>query len=136
MLGSYSFPSNEGPKCASRRLTVDAETADIKGAALNIAFSSLGIFLSLGLSGYYRLVNRSRDRKEHGQVAKPGEEEIRTDFDKAAGFRYTCVARSRARLTRSQAVIACSSRRPFCCSSRRVLYVWYARGVIQHARSM
>ena len=66
-----------------------ADREDIKGAALNIAFSSLGIFISLGLSAYYRMTNRSRDRKEHGQVAKPGEEEIRTYFDKASGFRCT-----------------------------------------------
>ena len=66
-----------------------AHAADIKGAALNIAFSCLGIFISLGLSAWYRLQNRSRDRKEHGPVAKPGEDEIRTYFDKAGGYRYT-----------------------------------------------
>ncbi|GAA5900441.1 hypothetical protein JCM6882_001247 [Rhodosporidiobolus microsporus] len=76
ILGSFSFPSSEGPKY-------------LRGAGLNIGFSSLGLFLSLVMTLYFRFENAKRDRREGGRPPKGMRiEGIQEDYDKAVGFRY------------------------------------------------
>ncbi|GAA5861871.1 hypothetical protein JCM1840_006860 [Sporobolomyces johnsonii] len=77
ILAAFLFPSHEGPKF-------------IKGASVNIAFQSLGLCIALGMTIYYRLENRRRDKVEGGRLSKGMPiDGLMTDYDKAVGFRYT-----------------------------------------------
>ncbi|GAA5830492.1 hypothetical protein JCM11251_002490 [Rhodosporidiobolus azoricus] len=71
ILASFSFPSTEGPKF-------------LRGAGLNIGFSSLGLLISLAMTLYFRLENRKRDQREGGRPPKGIRiEGLMEDYDKA-----------------------------------------------------
>ncbi|KAK7060032.1 major facilitator superfamily domain-containing protein [Favolaschia claudopus] len=76
VLAAFLFPTPEGPRF-------------IKGCSLNLAFSALGLLLTLGMTGWYRWENRRRDRVEGGKP--PGDVVLNVveEFDLAKGFRYT-----------------------------------------------
>ncbi|KAJ7176139.1 major facilitator superfamily domain-containing protein [Mycena crocata] len=76
VLAAFLFPSTEGPKY-------------IKGCATNIAFSCLGLILTLGMTAYYRIENRRRDKDEGGPPPKDMALNVLEEYDLAKGFRYT-----------------------------------------------
>ncbi|GAA5823381.1 hypothetical protein JCM10212_005675 [Sporobolomyces blumeae] len=77
ILASFLFPSKEGPRF-------------VKGASLNIAFQALGLLITLGMTTYYRMENRRRDKRDGGRPLKGLPiEGLHTEYDHAAGFRYT-----------------------------------------------
>ena len=75
-VGSFSFPSKEGPQYK-------------KGVAINIAFQLLGAALALAMTMYCRLENRRRDKVEGGRPATAEGLDVKTHFEKAPGFRFT-----------------------------------------------
>lgn len=77
LAASYLFPKAEGPNY-------------IKGAAINIGCSSVGLIIAFSMTMYYRLENRRRDKTE-GRPAErgPSVEDVHTMYDRAPGFRYT-----------------------------------------------
>ncbi|KAM0751708.1 MFS general substrate transporter [Meredithblackwellia eburnea MCA 4105] len=76
VLAAFSFPSKEGPKY-------------IKGCALNVAFSSLGLLIVLGMTFWYRWENKRRDKVEGGRPPKDTPINVFEEYDLAKGFRYT-----------------------------------------------
>lgn len=75
ILASFSFPDSEEPRY-------------IKGISLNIAFNALGIFISLGMSLYYKIENARRDRVEGGRRLEGKIMNVVEEHDLARGFRY------------------------------------------------
>jgi hypothetical protein len=78
-LGQYSsivspfiFPTSQKPKWH-------------KGFGLNLAFTLLAIILSLGMSVYYRLENKRRDRVEGGPPAEGAAVDVVNQHDLAPG---------------------------------------------------
>jgi hypothetical protein len=76
ILASFLFPKAEGPKF-------------VKGASLNIAFQCLGLFIAAGMTIFYRVENRRRDRVEGGPPQEGVVLDVITQYDLAPGFRYT-----------------------------------------------
>ncbi|KAL8291709.1 hypothetical protein RQP46_001967 [Phenoliferia psychrophenolica] len=76
VLAAYSFPKSEGPRF-------------IKGNALNIAFSSFGLLITLAMTAYYRYENKRRDAVEGGRPPKGTTLNVLEHYDLAEGFRYT-----------------------------------------------
>ncbi|KAJ7778849.1 major facilitator superfamily domain-containing protein [Mycena maculata] len=76
ILAAFLFPTSEGPKY-------------IKGCAVNVAFSVLGLLGAVAMTIYYRLENRRRDRVEGGTPPKDAVINVVEEYDLAKGFRYT-----------------------------------------------
>lgn len=76
VLASFLFPKPEGPRY-------------VKGASLNIAFQCLGLCIAAGMTVYYRLENRRRDKVEGGPPQEGVVLDVITQYDLAPGFRYT-----------------------------------------------
>jgi hypothetical protein len=51
ILAAFIFPSNEGPRWR-------------KGFGVNLAFNLMAICIAFGLTTYFRMENRKRDRRE------------------------------------------------------------------------
>lgn len=76
VLAAFSFPKSEGPHYT-------------RGTWLNIAFQSLGLLITLGMTTYYRMENRRRDKRDGGRPVKGLPiEGLAEHFDKAPAFRY------------------------------------------------
>ncbi|GAA5855285.1 hypothetical protein JCM5353_006136 [Sporobolomyces roseus] len=76
VLAAFSFPKASGPRY-------------IKGTWLNIAFQTLGLLITLGMTTYYRLENRRRDKRDGGRPVKGLPiEGLAEHYDKAPNFRY------------------------------------------------
>lgn len=73
LAASYLFPKAEGPNY-------------IKGAAINIGCSSVGLMIAFSMTMYYRYENRKRDKVE-GRPAErgPSVEDVHTRYDRAPG---------------------------------------------------
>ncbi|KAJ7613445.1 major facilitator superfamily domain-containing protein [Roridomyces roridus] len=76
VLAAFLFPSTEGPRF-------------VKGCATNIAFSCLGLILTLCMTTWYRWENRRRDRVEGGKPPQDVVLNVMEEYDLATGFRYT-----------------------------------------------
>ncbi|KAK7033278.1 major facilitator superfamily domain-containing protein [Favolaschia claudopus] len=76
ILAAFIFPSSESPHF-------------VKGTSINLAFSGLGLVLSLGMTIYYRMENRRRDRVEGGRPPRDMPVNVVEEYDLAKGFRYT-----------------------------------------------
>ncbi|GAA6007931.1 hypothetical protein JCM11491_006544 [Sporobolomyces phaffii] len=76
VLAAFSFPKKEGPHY-------------VKGVSLNIGFQALGLFIALGMTTYYRLENRRRDKRDGGKPLKGLPiEGLQEQYDHAPAFRY------------------------------------------------
>jgi hypothetical protein len=67
-----SFPSTEKPQYK-------------KGCTVNVAFASLGFCIMTGMTLYYRMENRRRDKIEGGRPEKGTQLETVEKFDLAPG---------------------------------------------------
>ncbi|KAJ7467457.1 major facilitator superfamily domain-containing protein [Mycena latifolia] len=76
VLAAFLFPTPEGPRY-------------VKGCATNIAFSCLGLILTIAMTVYYRWENSRRDREEGGRPEKGAPINVVEEYDLARGFRYT-----------------------------------------------
>ncbi|KAJ7730953.1 major facilitator superfamily domain-containing protein [Mycena olivaceomarginata] len=76
VLAAFLFPSPEGPRF-------------VKGCATNLAFSTLGLLLTLGMTVYYRVENKRRDKVEGGRPPADMPINVMEEYDLAKGFRYT-----------------------------------------------
>ncbi|KAJ6568478.1 major facilitator superfamily domain-containing protein [Mycena capillaripes] len=72
VLAAFLFPTPEGPKF-------------IKGCATNLAFSSLGLLLTIWMTVYYRLENRRRDKVEGGKPPQDMPINVMEEYDLATG---------------------------------------------------
>ncbi|KAJ7826789.1 major facilitator superfamily domain-containing protein [Mycena olivaceomarginata] len=74
VLAAFLFPSGEGPKF-------------VKGTSTNIAFSTLGLILTLFMAAYYRYENARRDKNELGipEHMEGGDAEEVGKYDLARG---------------------------------------------------
>lgn len=69
---TYSFPSTEKPQYK-------------KGCTVNVAFASLGFCIMTGMTLYYRMENRRRDKVEGGRPVPGTQLETVEKFDLAPG---------------------------------------------------
>ncbi|KAJ6529736.1 MFS general substrate transporter [Mycena capillaripes] len=76
VLAAFLFPTPEGPRY-------------VKGCATNLAFAVLGLLLSVGMTVYYRIENKRRDRMEGGRPPGDAVLNVMEEYDLAKGFRYT-----------------------------------------------
>ncbi|KAJ7675567.1 major facilitator superfamily domain-containing protein [Mycena rosella] len=76
VLAAFLFPTPEGPRYT-------------KGCATNIAFSVLGLLLTIGMTIFYRIENKRRDKVEGGRPPKDMPLNVVEEYDLARGFRYT-----------------------------------------------
>lgn len=72
VLGSFSFPSNEGPQY-------------VRGVGVNMAFQGFGAAVALAMTTWLRLENRRRDKVEGGVPAERHNLNVQQDFDRAKG---------------------------------------------------
>ncbi|KAJ7225131.1 major facilitator superfamily domain-containing protein [Mycena haematopus] len=76
VLAAFLFPTPEGPRF-------------VKGCATNLAFSVLGLLLTVCMTIYYRVENRRRDAREGGKPPTDMPINVMEEYDLAKGFRYT-----------------------------------------------
>jgi hypothetical protein len=72
LLGSFSFPSHEGPQYH-------------RGVAVNLSFQALGAGMAVAMSFYYKYENRRRDQKEGGKPTSGAKLDVLVDYDRAIG---------------------------------------------------
>jgi hypothetical protein len=72
VLAAFLFPSPEGPRF-------------VKGCATNLAFSTLGLLLTLGMTVYYRVENKRRDKVEGGRPPADMPINVMEEYDLAKG---------------------------------------------------
>ena len=75
LAAAFLFPSKEKPQFK-------------KGCTVNIAFACLGLCIMLGMTTFYRLENKRRDKVEGGRPPKGAHLNTIEEFDLAPGFRY------------------------------------------------
>lgn len=75
ICSAFIFPTSQKPKWHT-------------GFGLNLAFSLLAIIISLGMTMYYRMENKRRDRVEGGPPADGLVIDVVNQHDLAPGFRY------------------------------------------------
>lgn len=76
IAAAFLFPTAEGPRYT-------------KGAAVNVALQSLGLCIAGGMSVWYRIENKKRDKREGGRPEKGVVLNVIQEYDLAPGFRYT-----------------------------------------------
>ncbi|KAL8291700.1 hypothetical protein RQP46_001958 [Phenoliferia psychrophenolica] len=75
VLAAFLFPTHEGPRY-------------VKGASLNLAFSTFRLLITLAMTTYYRFENKRRDKVEGGRPPKGTVLNVLEFYDLADGFRY------------------------------------------------
>lgn len=76
LAASFLFPSSQAPTYRT-------------GSIVNIAFQCLGLCIALGMTTYFRVENRRRDKREGGRPVPGTALETLEKHDLAPGFRYT-----------------------------------------------